>query len=278
MYHVLSLFSGTGALCCDAIAHAGLNGIFKVIQFVEKDPYRTAVLKRRHPLIPCYEDIQTYRAKRGEFEAIVGGSPCQNISRANPKRSGFQGQQSSLWWEMFRIIQECNPRWVVWENVAAARHPAPGDNFSPLAYVIGCLTSIGYVCEWITVGADLLGAPHKRERLLLVATDTNGALQSQDILQPSWAGQVRAEIEATGSSAARRDQHTRVSRVDARANTWLDRYNLGGWWLDNSSPEQVSAPVRSIPNRGKRVQLIGDCCTPAQGAIAWKRVAYLASL
>lgn len=276
MYQVLSLFSGTGALCCNAISYARLTNIFKVNQFVEKDPYRISVLKRQYPFIPLHQDIETFNAKRGEFDTIVGGSPCQNISRANPQRNGFVGERSSLWWEMFRIIQECCPKWVIWENVAAARYPTTGDNYSPLGYVIGNLTSIGYVCEWITIGADILGAPHKRERILLVATYTDGAQSRESIIQSPWTRQVGAEVEATWSSAARKNKYARISRMDAGSSTWLDSYNLGGWWLDNPPPEQISAPVRSIPNRGKRVQLIGDCCTPAQAAIAWRRVAYLA--
>lgn len=276
MYQVLSLFTGSGALCCDAIANAGLKEMFKVIQFVEKDPYRIAVLKRRYQNIDCQEDVRTFKGKRGTFDAIVGGSPCQDISRANPSRNGLTGDKSGLWWEMFRIITESQPRWVIWENVAAARYPTPGDTYSPLAYVIGSLTSIGYLCEWITISAADVGAPHKRERILLVATYTNGTQSSENILQSSWARQVRTEIAKAWDCATRGDQYARISRMDAGSTTWLDSYNLGGWWQENPPPENISAPSRSIPNRGKRVQLIGDCCTPAQGAIAWRRVASLA--
>ncbi|KKK53653.1 hypothetical protein LCGC14_3092620, partial [marine sediment metagenome] len=92
---------------------------------------------------------------------ITGGFPCGDISVAG-KGAGIYGSRSGLWFEMWRIIRELRPRWVIAENVGAI-------TFRGLADVVNSLAEIGYDCEWQDIRASDMGAPHRRERIWIVA-------------------------------------------------------------------------------------------------------------
>lgn len=97
-----------------------------------------------------------------------GGFPCQDISWAGKGRgidydlSEQEGTRSGLWWEMWRVIRDLRPRYVIAENVPALTHRG-------LDIVLGSLAEIGYDAEWQTVSAASVGAPHIRERIFIVA-------------------------------------------------------------------------------------------------------------
>lgn len=144
---VLSLFSGILGLEL-GIKVAGLDNHFKLEQCVEIDKFCQSVIKHRYKDVKVHGDIRTFKAEPGQFDIITGGSPCTDISVANQKGRGLEGEHSGLWFEMYRIIQEAQPRIVLWENVARARHPKPGQPESPLGTVIRNLASLRYICEW----------------------------------------------------------------------------------------------------------------------------------
>lgn len=92
---------------------------------------------------------------------ITGGFPCTDISYAG-KGAGLEGAQSGLWHEMHRIIGELRPRYAIVENVAALFTRG-------IDVVLGSLAEIGYDAEWETIRASDVGAPHRRERVWIVA-------------------------------------------------------------------------------------------------------------
>lgn len=68
-------------------------------------------------------------------DVITGGSPCQNLSQAG-NRKGLAGEQSGLFIEMIRVIQEMRsatngkyPKFVIWENVFGAFSSNKGADF-----------------------------------------------------------------------------------------------------------------------------------------------------
>ena len=101
---------------------------------------------------------------------ITGGFPCQDISVAG-KGTGIRGSRSGLWFEMRRIIRDLRPRFAIMENVGAL-------TFRGLTDVLGSLTEIGYDAEWQDIRAEDVGAPHRRERIWIVAYP-NGERKSQ---------------------------------------------------------------------------------------------------
>src|SRR5208282_3242190 len=92
---------------------------------------------------------------------LCGGFPCQDISNAG-KRAGIDGERSGLWSEFARLIGELRPRYAIMENVAALLGRG-------LERVLGDLASIGYDAEWHCIPASAVGAPHRRDRVWIVA-------------------------------------------------------------------------------------------------------------
>ncbi len=154
--NVLDLFSGIGGFSL-GLERAGM----RTIQFVELDPYCRRVLARHWPDVPCHDDIRTFHAPAGFADVICGGFPCQDISVAG-KGAGLAGARSGLWSEYARLIGEVRPRYVVVENVSALLGRGLGD-------VLGDLAALGYDAEWHCIPASAVGAPHRRDRLWIVA-------------------------------------------------------------------------------------------------------------
>lgn len=165
--NVLSLFSGIGGLEL-GLERAGM----RVVAQCESDPYCRAVLAMHWPAVPCWEDVRTLDpATLGPVDLVCGGFPCQDISSAG-KGAGIDGDRSGLWKEMHRVIDAVRPRWIVAENVPALRTRGADR-------VLGDLEGIGYTCWPLVVGADDIGAPHRRKRVFIVA-DLNGVGREGD--------------------------------------------------------------------------------------------------
>ena len=95
------------------------------------------------------------------IDVICGGFPCQDISTAG-KGAGITGERSGLWKEYARIIGEVRPRYAIMENVAALL-------IEGLRDVLCDLAALGYDAEWHCIPASAVGAPHRRDRVWIVA-------------------------------------------------------------------------------------------------------------
>lgn len=162
-----SLFSGIGG--CDlGLERAGMKAVWQV----EIDEYASRVLQKHWPEVARFTDVRDCGASNLEpVDLIVGGFPCQDISNAG-RRVGIEGHRSGLWGEFARIIRELRPRFVIVENVAALL--ARG-----LERVLGDLAACGYDAEWDCLPASAFGAPHRRDRVFLVAYPNGNQLREQ---------------------------------------------------------------------------------------------------
>ena len=151
-----SLFSGIGGLDL-GLERAG----HKVIWQSEIDPYACKVLKKHWPEVPNHGDIKQIDWRAVEpVDVICGGYPCQPFSLAG-QRKGTDDPRH-LWPWVQTAISELRPRFAVLENVRG--HLTMGGT-----QVIGELTEIGYDAEWRVVSAAGMGAPHRRDRIIIVA-------------------------------------------------------------------------------------------------------------
>lgn len=172
MYSVLDLFSGIGGFSLGLERTGG----FKTVAFCEIEPYPRAVLKKHWPDVMCFPDVRLLNRRVLEMfdisvDVICGGFPCQDISLAG-KGAGLMGARSGLWSEFHRLIEEIRPRYAIIENVSALR-------FRGLDQVLGSLTAIGYDAEWHCIPASAVGAPHRRDRIWIVAYPQREQLRQQ---------------------------------------------------------------------------------------------------
>jgi DNA (cytosine-5)-methyltransferase 1 len=185
----LALFAGAGG----GILGGHLLG-WRTVCAVEREPYAASVLAARQndcflPAFPIWDDVCTFdgRPWRGVVDVVSGGFPCQDISAAG-KGAGIDGERSGLWGQMARIVGEVRPRFVFVEN-------SPLLVGRGLVRVLADLAEMGFDARWGVVGADDVGAPHRRERCWIVA-NANGLRE----LQPQ--GSQRDQRGRTGNGGA----------------------------------------------------------------------------
>lgn len=161
---VLDLFSGIGGFSL------GLEKVgFETVAFCEIEPFCQAVLRKHWPDTPIYNDVRSITGEQlhadghDGIDVVTAGFPCQDISYAG-HGAGLDGERSGLWFEVARIVGDIRPRWVMLENVAALLGRGMGR-------VIGDLAAIGYDAQWEVISASAVGAPHRRQRVWIVAHD-----------------------------------------------------------------------------------------------------------
>jgi len=170
----LSLFTGCGAFDLAAEA-AGIE----IAGQCETDAGCIRVLEHWWPGVPRWGDVrdvtgESIRGRIGEPDLIFGGPPCQPTSIAG--RRNAAGDVRNLWPEFIRIVCEAGPRWAVAENppgILTAQKYRGDEREWPkgefFGEVVRDLASLGYCVGWGVWGACDVGAPHKRERLFIVA-------------------------------------------------------------------------------------------------------------
>jgi DNA (cytosine-5)-methyltransferase 1 len=189
-----SLFAGIGGFDL-GLERAGM----KVIWQSEIDPYASAVLKKHWPDVPNHGDIRGITSATVERpDVLCGGFPCQDISNAG-KRAGIDGERSGLWSEYARVIGELRPRYVIVENVAALLGRG-------LGRVLGDLAALGFDAEWHCIPASAVGAPHRRDRLWIIANARGEQYEGAgDALEWSAAARLsRAMADTNGQRLEKR--------------------------------------------------------------------------
>ena len=168
---VLDLFSGIGGFSLGLERTGG----FETVAFCEINPFARRVIARHWPGVPCYDDVRTLTADRlaadgiAGINVITGGFPCQDISHAGPQAGMDEGTRSGLWSEIARLAGELRPDFIIVENVAALLSGPAHKPGAWLGRVLGDLAKLGFDAEWQNIPASIVGAPHRRERVWIVA-------------------------------------------------------------------------------------------------------------
>jgi len=168
---VLDLFSGIGGFSL------GLHstGIFDTIKFVEFDEFCQKVLKKNYPNVPIEGDIKNVKGKEFEADIVVGGFPCQPFSVAGKQKG--RDDNRYLWPEMFRLIKEIKPEFVIGENVQGLVNLQNG---MVLRQVQDDLEGEGFEVQCFLIPASGIGAWHQRFRVWIVAhSKHNGYLAAE---------------------------------------------------------------------------------------------------
>ncbi|QOV92990.1 DNA cytosine methyltransferase [Novosphingobium sp. ES2-1] len=162
--HGLSLCAGVGGL--DLGLHIACPG-YRTVGYIEREAFAAAALVARMEdktldPAPVWDDINTFdgRPWRGLVDVLTAGYPCQPFSVAG-RRLG-EADPRHLWPHVARIIRECDPPIVFLENVA--HHLRLG-----FLEVARELVGMGYVLAAGLFTAAEVGAPHRRERLFILA-------------------------------------------------------------------------------------------------------------
>ena len=115
---VLSLFDGLGG------ARVALNNLDAPVEYMasEIDPYAIKVHRRNYPDTQHIGDVSKVSGQSvGAVDLLVGGSPCQDLSRAKKGGLGLEGPNSQLFYDYVRMLKETNPKYFVFENVASMK-------------------------------------------------------------------------------------------------------------------------------------------------------------
>ncbi len=166
---LLDLFSGIGGFSY-GLEKTG----FQTVAFCEMDKYCKLVLQKHWKGVKIYNDVKEITKARLDADGVeapdivTGGFPCQPFSVAG-KQKGTNDDRH-LWPEMFRIIKEFKPRWIIGENVRNIINIQDGMVFET---VCTDLESEGYEVQAFNIPAAGVGAPHRRERIWIVAHSNN---------------------------------------------------------------------------------------------------------
>ena len=164
----LDLFSGIGGFSL------GLERVgFNTIAFCERDRYCQLLLQKHWKGVKIYDDITKLEGKdiKEPVDILTGGFPCQPYSVAG-KQKGTRDDRY-LWPEMFRVIKEVQPTFVIAENVRGLINIQDGMVFET---VCSNLESEGFEVQTFIIPAAGVGAPHKRERVWIVGySEYNGS-------------------------------------------------------------------------------------------------------
>jgi DNA (cytosine-5)-methyltransferase 1 len=163
--HGLALCAGFGGL--ELALDLVFGASYRTVCFVERDIVQAGILAARmedgsFDPAPIWDDLTTFDGERwrGRVDIVTAGFPCQPFSVAG-KRLG-QSDERWIWPDIARIIREIRPRFVFLENV-------PGLIRHGLRSVAGDLVESGFAAEWDCFTAAEVGAPHKRERVFILA-------------------------------------------------------------------------------------------------------------
>ncbi|MCB1387022.1 MAG: DNA cytosine methyltransferase [Nitratireductor sp.] len=181
MMRALDLFSAAAGGWSLGLHRAG----FVTIAACEIVEWRRILYAENNPHVRLYEDVRGLTAARLVSDLgilpdiIVGSPPCQDISSANTKGRGIDGERSGLYLEAVRLVGDCRPRWFAFEN-------SPNLRTRGADRLLAELETLGYAVEPCVVGADNVGANHVRKRSWLIGFDPEQLADTRIAIPAGW--------------------------------------------------------------------------------------------
>ncbi len=176
---------------------------------------------------------QWHPAGSDAVDLICGGFPCQPVSLSGKRKA--QDDERWLWPEFARVLGVLRPRYVVIENVPGLRSRGMDD-------VLRDLTKIGYDAEWESIPAAAVGAPHRRDRVWIVAYPSGDGCESGNGRRP-----LQDEFGVGASSLRETQQQSRTG------------WNGDEWW---AIEPDVGRVAHGVPSRVDRLRCLGNAIVP----------------
>ncbi len=242
---------------------------WETVGFCEIDEWCQKVLAKNFPGVPIHGDVTTYDGQ--DCDLITAGFPCQPYSLAGQRRGA--GDDRALGHEAVRLIEQCQPEYAVLENVY-------GFVSMGLDNLLSDLEGIGYRVGTFVIPACAVDAPHRRDRVWIVGTNTGSKGLHQRELQRGISGQAKRKKEQEavelGSKASSakiladtecRRQQGQGEPIDARNTETsgeaqaveLVNGGVGAKW----SPEpSVGRVATGVPRRVDRLRGLGNAIVP----------------
>jgi len=243
-----SLFSGIGGFDL-AAEWNGWNNVFNC----EWEEFPRKVLKHHFPNAKQYEDIKDFNATgyRGRIDVLSGGFPCQPFSVAG-KRKGSEDDRH-LWPEMLRVIGECQPRWVVGENVRGLVNWAGKDGRVGMVFeaCYSDLENLGYSVQSFIIPACAAGnAPHRRDRVWIVAYSDN-----------TRRSDGHEQVQDTNGEVRQRDDRSEFSDTDSRNAPDTDSTSGKGKCINRQGKgESIGRSGDTIQDRWEEFPTVAPVC------------------
>jgi len=248
-YKILDLFSGLGGFSL------GLErtGHFETVAFCDNNQYSKLILDKHWKGVKIYDDVreiskEKFKEDGIEFpDIITGGFPCQPFSVAG-KQKGTSDDRH-LWPEMFRIIKAFKPRYVIGENVRGIVNIQDGVVFET---VCTDLESEGYEVQPFIIPAAGVGAPHRRERVWIIANREESMVDSDNIRFQQHST-TKEESSGRGTSATSEPTSNATNTESERTGQ-----NDEGLWQRSSRISGGEGTSRSESPRSNVVNTVGN--------------------
>ena len=247
---VLDLFSGIGGFSL-GLERAG----FETVAFCEIDKYCRLVLQKHWKDIKIYSDVREIKKERLEAhgipspDVITGGFPCQPFSVAGRQKGSRDNRY--LWPEMFRIIKEFKPLWIIAENVRGIINIQDGVVFEG---VHADLESQNYETQTFIIPAAGVGAPHRRDRVWVVANSRRTIRGEQSSRNKESIG------SGTSQETKRSADSDSIARSSEREKIMADSSSIQSREPSESKGREDSSrgSIDSRGNKNKRTEVMAN--------------------
>lgn len=263
--HGLALCTGAAGLELGLSLATGV----RVVAYVEREAAAVECLlarisDRSLDPAPIWDDVSTFdgRPWRGLVDIVTAGFPCQPVSVAGLRRGA--DDERWLWADIWRIVREVDAGLLFVENV-----PGLLARNGPFGTVLGALAESGWSAEWDCVPASSVGAPHRRDRVFLLAADSDcGRLESERRPTRDRSLSPGTELDGHGGPSA--------DAPRARLAEWRERWSRGEAFDQRGVPEPVLCGVddglaASVDR--DRLHVLGNGVVPQAAAQAFRVLA-----
>ena len=289
----LSLFTGAGG----GVLGTKLLG-WRTVGYVEWDKYCQQIIEQRIEddfldEAPIFGDIDHFiesgasKKYSGFVDVVTAGFPCQPFSVAGKKKG--QDDERNKWPQTIQCIRDVRPRYALLENVPGLL------NSGYFGEILTSLAQAGFDARWCVLGADDVGAPHRRKRLWILADSESERHGRRDREERGDEGRNLQQSEQTGSAVGRETEGRCGSRREdvadsdekrpqgVRPDDGQKRWEIEGgspglrdgaelgrkpdWW---ATEPNVGRVAHGVASRVDRLKAIGNGQVPQCVATAWR--------